>query len=285
MLHVRQPAAEHDRVGVEEVDDLREAARQPVGVPRQRRPRRARRRPRRGPGYRVRRARPGRRSRAPARGPRATSRGSRAGRTSSAVRAAPRGAARAAELWPHSPRDRGGGLRCTRPSTTMPPPQPVPRMTPNTTRYPAPAPSAASLSAKQLASFSTRTSRPSSARRVAVERVAVERDRVGVLHQAGRRADRRPGCRCRRWRPAPSSRLGLRARGRRWRRASPRSRAGVGIRRRRQSAAIRRQSRDLDLGAAEVDADAVTRHDVSLARRGAACSRRGRQQDDGAMGR
>ena len=44
---------------------------------------------------------------------------------------------------------------------TIPPPQPVPRITPNTTPNPAPAPSVASLRAKQLASFSTRTSRPS----------------------------------------------------------------------------------------------------------------------------
>jgi hypothetical protein len=43
----------------------------------------------------------------------------------------------------------------------MPAPTPVPRITPNTRRRPAPAPSLASDSAKQLASFSTRTSRPS----------------------------------------------------------------------------------------------------------------------------
>ena len=71
----------------------------------------------------------------------------------------------------------------------MPPPQPVPRMTPNTTPYPAPAPSLASLSAKQLASFSTRTSRASAGADVAVEAVAVQRDGVGVLDQAGGRAD------------------------------------------------------------------------------------------------
>ena len=40
-----------------------------------------------------------------------------------------------------------------------PAPQPVPKMTPNTTPNPVPAPSVASLRAKQLASFSTRTSR------------------------------------------------------------------------------------------------------------------------------
>ena len=44
---------------------------------------------------------------------------------------------------------------------TMPPPTPVPRITPNTARAPLPAPSIASDSAKQLASFATRTGRSS----------------------------------------------------------------------------------------------------------------------------
>src|SRR5437016_946005 len=48
-----------------------------------------------------------------------------------------------------------------RPSTTIPPPTPVPRMTPNTTGAPAAAPSVASDRAKQFASFITRTGRPS----------------------------------------------------------------------------------------------------------------------------
>src|SRR5215468_3597727 len=47
-----------------------------------------------------------------------------------------------------------------RPSTTIPPPTPVPRMTPNTTRAPAAEPSTASEKAKQLASFSRRIGRP-----------------------------------------------------------------------------------------------------------------------------
>ena len=49
----------------------------------------------------------------------------------------------------------------TRSFTTMPPPTPVPTITPNTMECPAPAPSTASDRAKQLASFSTFTSRPS----------------------------------------------------------------------------------------------------------------------------
>ena len=38
VLHVGQPAAQHDHVGIEQVDDLRQAARQAVGVARQRLP-------------------------------------------------------------------------------------------------------------------------------------------------------------------------------------------------------------------------------------------------------
>jgi hypothetical protein len=49
----------------------------------------------------------------------------------------------------------------------MPPPTPVPRITPNTTAAPAPAPSTASEIAKQLASLATRTGRPSRSERSA----------------------------------------------------------------------------------------------------------------------
>ena len=49
------------------------------------------------------------------------------------------------------------------PPTTTPPPQPVPRIAPNTTRWPWAAPSVASDRAKQLASFSTRSGRPRAA--------------------------------------------------------------------------------------------------------------------------
>ena len=45
----------------------------------------------------------------------------------------------------------------------MPPPTPVPAMTPNTTLAPAAAPSLASDRAKQLASLASRISRPSAA--------------------------------------------------------------------------------------------------------------------------
>src|SRR5207249_3074398 len=47
-----------------------------------------------------------------------------------------------------------------RPSCTMPPPTPVPRITPKTIARPCPAPARASASAKQLASFSRSTRRP-----------------------------------------------------------------------------------------------------------------------------
>ena len=63
-------------------------------------------------------------------------------------------------LCPHSPVMAFGPCR-RRPSTTMPPPTPVPRMTPNTTLWPAPAPSTASEMAKQSASLASRTGRPS----------------------------------------------------------------------------------------------------------------------------
>ena len=53
----------------------------------------------------------------------------------------------------------------TRLSMTMPPPTPVPRITPKTTAPSRPAPSIASESAKQLASFAMRTSRPSARER------------------------------------------------------------------------------------------------------------------------
>ena len=48
-------------------------------------------------------------------------------------------------LWPHSPAIAFAPVSAW-PSTTIPPPTPVPRITPNTTRAPAPAPSLASES-------------------------------------------------------------------------------------------------------------------------------------------
>src|SRR5208283_1979869 len=67
-------------------------------------------------------------------------------------------------VCPHSP---ATPLRpfSTRPSTAMPPPQPVPKMTAKTTCWPAPAPSVASETARQLASFAQRTSRCSASPR------------------------------------------------------------------------------------------------------------------------
>src|SRR3989454_9044692 len=63
-------------------------------------------------------------------------------------------------LCPHSPATPFEPL-CTRPSTAIPPPQPVPKITAKTMCLPAPAPSVASETARQLASLAQRTSRPS----------------------------------------------------------------------------------------------------------------------------
>src|SRR6266852_4256872 len=63
-------------------------------------------------------------------------------------------------LWPHSPAT-PFEPPWTRPLTAIPPPQPVPNITAKTTCLPAPAPSVASETARQLASFAHRTSRPS----------------------------------------------------------------------------------------------------------------------------
>ncbi len=61
-------------------------------------------------------------------------------------------------VWPHSPaRPLAPSIKW--PSNTRPPPHPVPRMTAKSSFDPAPAPSIASDSARQLASFETRTSR------------------------------------------------------------------------------------------------------------------------------
>ena len=67
-------------------------------------------------------------------------------------------------MWPHSPAIALGPVRM-RPSTTTPPPQPVPTITPKTTRAPRPAPSVASESAKQFASLAKRSGRSSSCSR------------------------------------------------------------------------------------------------------------------------
>src|SRR5438132_13378356 len=61
------------------------------------------------------------------------------------------------ELWPHSPQIALAPSIAWL-STAIPPPTPVPRITPNTTRAPFAAPSIASESAKQLASLAKRRS-------------------------------------------------------------------------------------------------------------------------------
>ncbi len=144
----------------------------------------------------------------------------------------------------------------------MPPPQPVPRITPNTTRQPAPAPSAASLSAKQLASFSTRTSRPSSAAMSRSSALPFSTVELAFFTSpvAGLMV---PGMPMPTVQVSPSSRStsrdqpGHRREGR-----------GIAVGRgdppAHAEAAVRRQCGDLDLGAAEVDADSVTNHPASV---------------------
>ena len=77
-----------------------------------------------------------------------------------------------------------------RPPIAMPEPTPVPRITAQTTAASAPAPSVASDTARQLASFSTRTGTPERLLDVLVERAAVEPGRVRVLDEAGCGRDR-----------------------------------------------------------------------------------------------
>src|SRR3954452_23816168 len=76
-----------------------------------------------------------------------------------------------------------------RPPIAMPEPTPVPRITAQTTPASAPAPSVASETARQLASFSTRRT-PERLLDVLVERAPVEPGRVRVLDEAGRGRDR-----------------------------------------------------------------------------------------------
>ena len=86
-------------------------------------------------------------------------------------------------LCPHSPAIAFAPVT-TRPLTTSPPPTPVPRITPNTTGSPAAAPSVASESAKQFASFASRTGRPSRVGQILRQRAAVQPRRVRVLDEA-----------------------------------------------------------------------------------------------------
>ena len=135
---VGQPAAEHDRVRVEHVDDTGQAARQPVGVAVERRPAlpdRRRRRRRRSParlsllpgmaavvGGQPRPRQKGLDAAAPA---------AIAGRPGQLLRRA----ATAAGCGPTRRRSRWRRPASGRRST-MPPPTPVPRMTPNTVPQP-----------------------------------------------------------------------------------------------------------------------------------------------------
>ena len=67
---------------------------------------------------------------------------------------------------------------------------PVPTITPNTTSAPAAAPSTASDSAKQLASFARADRAIEQPRQIVGQRLADQPRRVRVLDQAGRRRNR-----------------------------------------------------------------------------------------------
>ena len=190
-IDVRQPAAEHDDVRIDEVDDAAERARHAIFVSFEGRDRQrvAPTAARAAISSAVMSGCPGlsKGSRAPAPAPTETSRCNRFARNSrrpgdSTPRAAGSG------LCPHSPPMALAPTSTCR-SITTPPPVPVPMITPNTTRAPAAAPSVASDSAKQLASLAKRTGR-SSRRDSLRQRRAVQPGRIGVLDQPGRRRDR-----------------------------------------------------------------------------------------------
>ena len=149
--------------GIEDVDHVRQRAREALLVARERRL--ARRIAGRGAPRRSPRAASVRAGRAQVIAREARTRqerldAARAAAEARRARAARRRAATAADCGP-TRRRCAFGPSSTRPRTTMPAPTPVPRITPNTTSAPAPAPSIASDSAKQFASLVMRTSRPS----------------------------------------------------------------------------------------------------------------------------
>jgi hypothetical protein len=71
------------------------------------------------------------------------------------------------------------------PSTTMPPPTPVPRITPNTTDAPAPAPSTASDRAKAVGVVGEAHFALQYRLQVALQRLADQAGGIGILDQAG----------------------------------------------------------------------------------------------------
>ena len=158
-------------------------------------------------------------------------------------------------LWPHSPpMPRGPSMSA--PSSTSPPPQPVPRMTPNTPRAPAPAPSTASDRAKQLASLASRTGRPRCASRSRWNGLPLSHVELAFCTSPLAGATE-PGM------PMPTAAaLAARAFLERAHHLAdgPDGRAVVVARRRHamlgQRASARAQRHARDLGAAEVDADA-----------------------------
>ncbi len=140
----------------------------------------------------------------------------------------------------------------------MPPPQPVPKMTPNTTPWPAPAPSDRLGQREAVGVVLHPHLAAQQGADLAVERMAVQRDRVGVLHQSGGRADH-------------AGNADADGRGDAELRFRVAHHAGDAVKRRvvavrrvdpvpQPLAAVRSEHHDLDLGAAEVDADAMLGH-------------------------
>ncbi len=198
-LDVRQPAAEHDDVRIDDVDDMRKRPREALLVSRERRF--AARVAWFGAGDdRLRRFavayRRGGGDRARVRVPTTMSRCSRSARRSRRARDARRRAATAADCDPTRRRSHCGPPARGR-EPTIPPPTPVPRMTPNTTSAPRAAPSVASDNAKQFASLASATARASRCSRSRFDRHAVQAHRIRAAQQTRRRATASRACRCR----------------------------------------------------------------------------------------
>jgi TRAP-type C4-dicarboxylate transport system substrate-binding protein len=182
--HARQAAAQHDDVGVQQVDHRRQRARQP----------RAWRSSVVGAGGIAgggrctmaspsahRRGRAG--GRAPGRAADQASRRSRAGRSSRPAAGLRPGTAQGSGLWPHSPA-RPLGPRSTRPCTAMPAPVPVPRMAAKTTSAPAAGAVGRFAQGQAVGVVGQAHRRAAQAGlQVALQRLAVQAGGVAVLHQ------------------------------------------------------------------------------------------------------
>ena len=183
---VREAAAQHDHVRIEEVDDRRQRPREALLVASERRLAALRRRRRRARRWSSRRAprRWPRGGRGKRRVPTGRSRRSPSARSSRPPPATRRRAARAGDCGPTLRRPRSGPPR-TRPSTTTPPPVPVPRITPKTTGAPC-AGAVARLGQGEAVRVVREAERAvEQALEILAERAAVEPDAVRVLHEAG----------------------------------------------------------------------------------------------------